>query len=281
MGWFVDKNECIRNSIIWCDSRAVETGDIAFKQLGYDYCSTHLLNAPGNFTASKLAWVKKHEPKVYERIKAVMLPGDFIALQLTGAITTTIPALSEGIFWDFKQQQIAEPLFQSLGIESSLIPEIRDVFSVHGVLKKESAVALNLLEGIPVTYKAGDQQNNALSLNVLQPGEVATTAGTSGVIYGVTDTLIHDKDFRINSFAHVNYTKTENRIGALLCINGAGIFNKWIKQITACNSYYELNELAATVEPGSNGLFMYPFGNGIERMLKNKVVGAQIEAIES
>jgi xylulokinase len=275
-----DNNECIRNSIIWCDSRAVDTGNKAFQQLGYDYCSTHLLNAPGNFTASKLAWVKKNEHQVYERIKAIMLPGDFIALQFTGSITTTISALSEGIFWDFKHQQIAEPLFESLGIDSSFIPEIKDVFSVHGLLQHNIAVELHLTAGIPVTYKAGDQPNNALSLNVLQPGEVAATAGTSGVIYGVTDSLIHDRKFRINSFAHVNYTKKENRIGALLCINGAGIFNKWIKQIAGCNSYSEMNELASTVEPGSNGLFMFPFGNGVERMLENKVVGAQIKAID-
>ena len=93
----------IRQAIIWCDSRAVETGEAGLKALGEAYCREHLLNAPGNFTASKLAWVREQEPFVFQRVHHFLLPGDFIALRLTGEVSTTASALSEGIFWDFQR----------------------------------------------------------------------------------------------------------------------------------------------------------------------------------
>ncbi len=269
-------NNSIRNSIIWCDSRAVETGEAAFNALGHEYCLQHLLNSPGNFTAAKLAWVKNNEPFVYNRVHQFMLPGDFIATKFSGNSTTTISALSEGIFWDFKDKKVSDALMKYYDFNSSLIPEIRPVFSEHGYLLKEVAELLGLKAGIPITYKAGDQPNNALALNVLEPGEVAATAGTSGVIYAVTDTLDYDPQSRVNSFAHVTYTGLLNRIGVLLCINGAGIFNRWIKQLAGDSvSYEKLNQLAASVPAGSDGLLALSFGNGAERVLNNQVPGAQ------
>lgn len=278
----VDKDQqVLRNSIIWCDSRAVATGERAFETIGRDKCLLHLLNSPGNFTASKLAWVKEHEPAVYEKIDKVMLPGDFIAMKLTGIITTSIEALSEGIFWDFKENSLSKDVFDCYGFSRSLIPEIRDVFSEHGRLMDKVASSLSLRTGIPVTYKAGDQPNNALSLNVLEPGEVAATAGTSGVIYGVSDQLAYDQESRINTFAHVNYTAEQRRLGVLLCINGTGILNRWVKSITGNQlSYQELNNRAAQVAPGSEGVVVMPFGNGAERILNNRVLNAQFLNID-
>jgi xylulokinase len=278
----IDKNkEVLRNSIIWCDSRAVEIGNNAFNVIGNDKCLLHLLNSPGNFTASKLAWVKEHEPELYSKIDKIMLPGDFIAMKLTGECTTSIAALSEGIFWDFRNNELSEDIFGYYGFDKSLIPPLRRVFDEHGKLSTEIASFLSLTAGIPVTYKAGDQPNNALSLNVLQPGEVAATAGTSGVIYGVSDQLTYDNKSRVNTFAHVNYTTEEKRLGVLLCINGTGILNRWVKNITGnTHSYEEINKAAATVEAGSNGLYMLPFGNGAERMLENKIVQSHIHGID-
>lgn len=278
----VDKQQqVLRNSIIWCDSRAVETGERAFEAIGRDKCLLHLLNSPGNFTASKLAWVKENEPALFEKIDKVMLPGDFIAMKLTGTITTSIAALSEGIFWDFKQNNLSEDVFSCYGFSRTLIPEIRDVFSEHGKVTATVAAALSLRPGIPVTYKAGDQPNNALSLNVLEPGEVAATAGTSGVIYGVSDQLTYDHESRINTFAHVNYTPEQRRLGVLLCINGTGILNRWVKQISGDQlSYTELNAKASSVAPGSEGVMVFPFGNGAERMLNNRVLNAQLLNID-
>lgn len=278
----VDKEQqVLRNSIIWCDSRAVEIGNKAFDAIGHEKCLSHLLNSPGNFTASKLAWVKQHEPEVFNRIDKIMLPGDFIAMKLTGEITTSISALSEGIFWDFKTQQLSDEVFNYYGFDKSVIPAIQDVFSNHGTVKKDIAAALSLSDTVTVTYKAGDQPNNALSLNVLEPGEVAATAGTSGVIYGVIDQLAYDPKSRVNTFAHVNHTATQNRLGVLLCINGTGILNRWIKNISGDNlSYSELNTAAAAVEPGSNGLVILPFGNGAERMFENKILNSDIKNID-
>jgi len=249
----VDKDQrVLRNSIIWCDSRSVEIGEKAFNEIGKKRSLSHLLNSPGNFTASKLAWVKQNEPAIYERIDKVLLPGDFIAAKLTGDVTTTMSALSEGVFWDFREHSISKDVLDYFDFSPLFFPDQQSVFSEHGKLKETVASRLSLTIGIPVTYKAGDQPNNALSLNVLQPGEVAATAGTSGVIYGVSDRLEYDPQSRINSFAHVNHEKNKNRIGVLLCINGAGIFNRWIKNMFgAQHSYETLNLEASNVSIGS------------------------------
>jgi len=278
----VDKDHVsLRNSIIWCDSRAVEIGKKALDELGEDYALSHLLNSPGNFTASKLAWVKQNEPEIYSQATKLMLPGDFIAMKLTGDITTSISALSEGIFWDFKENKISTAIMDYYGFDESVIPEIRPVFSAHGYISKSVADSLGLKPGIPVTYKAGDQPNNALSLNVTEPGEVAATAGTSGVIYGVTDHLLSDPQSRVNTFAHVNHTLEQQRLGVLLCINGTGSMNRWIKNLFGnAIDYNSMNNAAANISAGSEGLRILPFGNGAERMLGNKLVGVHLHHID-
>lgn len=278
----VDKGQnVLRDSIIWCDSRAVETGEEAFNTIGENTCSSCLLNSPGNFTASKLGWVKKKEPGIFAKIDKIMLPGDYIAMKLTGEITTTSSALSEGILFDFKKNEISKDVMNYFGFEDSLIPTIRPLFSSHGKLLPAIAAQLSLKENIPVTYKAGDQLNNALSLNVLKPGEVAATAGTSGVIYAVTDQLFSDKQSRVNAFAHVNHTATDKRLGVLLCINGTGIMNSWIKKMCGDGlTYKEMDAQSSNIKPGSEGLFVLPFGNGAERMLGNKIVDAHINNID-
>lgn len=278
----VDKEgNVLRPSIIWCDSRAVDTGNAALEAIGRGRALNHLLNSPGNFTASKLGWVKANEPGIYARTAKAMLPGDYIAYKLTGEITTSISALSEGIFWDFKENHLSEDVFNYFGFQTTLIPEVRPVFSEHGRLEKSVAATLGLPAGIPVTYKAGDQPNNALSLNVLNPGEVAATAGTSGVIYGVTDKLVFDVASRVNTFAHVNYLPDAKRLGVLLCINGTGILNRWIRdQIGNGLPYEAINREAASVAIGSEGVRILPFGNGAERMLENRLPGAQIHGLD-
>ncbi len=274
------EQEVLRDSIIWCDSRAVELGNRAFETIGKERALLHLLNSPGNFTASKLAWVKHNEPALYDKIDKIMLPGDFIAMKLTGDITTSISALSEGVFWDFQEHELSKDVFGYYGLDTQFIPPVKDVFTVHGQVSKAVAESLSLTPGIPVTYKAGDQPNNALSLNVLNPGEVAATAGTSGVIYAVSDQLTYDNESRVNSFAHVNHTDKQKRLGVLLNINGTGILNRWIKNITGDKlDYREMNEAAGRIAPGSEGVYMLPFGNGAERMLNNRTIGAHIHSL--
>ena len=277
----VDKDQkVLRNSIIWCDSRAVEIGEKAFADIGSETCLSHMLNSPGNFTASKLAWVKQNEPQVYQRINKIMLPGDYIAMKLTGEVTTSASALSEGIFFDFQFNGISKDITDYFGFSDKLFPVVKPVFSAHGRVTAEIALLLGFTEGIPVTYKAGDQPNNALSLNVLKPGEVAATAGTSGVIYGVSDQLTYDQQSRVNTFAHVNYTNDKKRLGVLLCINGTGSLYRWVKNtFGTLYTYQQMNELAAGAPTGSDGLRILPFGNGAERMLNNKQIGAHIQNI--
>jgi xylulokinase len=275
----VDKNhKVLRPSIIWCDSRAVEIGNKTYKGVGEGKCVNNLLNSPGNFTLSKLRWVKENEPALFDQIYKFLLPGDYIALKLTGAATTTISGLSEGIMWDFKQNQPAVWLFDYMEISSDLIPTIVPTFSNQGNLTKEAATEIGLMPGIPLLYRAGDQPNNALSLNVFQPGEIAATGGTSGVVYAITDSTETGESLRINNFAHVNYTKELPRIGKLLNINGAGIQYSWMKKNIALStdSYEDMNALASKVPVGSDGLRIIPFGNGAERMLNNQNKGASV-----
>lgn len=278
----VDKHKnVLRPSIIWCDSRAVPYGEKAFNALGSEKCLGHLLNSPGNFTASKLAWVKENEPALYEKIYKIMLPGDYIAMKMTDEISTTVSGLSEGMMWDFKENKLASFLLDYYGIDSAFIPEIKPTFSEQGKLSSKAAAELGLKEGTPVTYRGGDQPNNALSLNVLNPGEIAATAGTSGVVYGVNGTANYDPQSRVNSFAHVNHTTEQTRIGVLLCVNGTGILNSWVKRNIAPDgiSYNEMNDLAAKAPIGSAGLSVLPFGNGAERMLGNREINCSIRGL--
>lgn len=277
-----NKQKVLRPSIIWCDSRAVSIGNEAFKGIGKKQCLSHLLNSPGNFTASKLKWVKDHEPHIYEQIDKILLPGDYIAMKLTGAAKTTISGLSEGILWDFKEHQVANILLDYYKISPHLIPELTKTFEVQGKLHQTAAQTTGLKTGTPVSYRAGDQPNNSLSLGVFRPNEVAATGGTSGVVYGVVDEIIYDEQSRVNGFAHVNHSLEHPRLGLLLCINGAGIQYAWLKkQIAAADTTYtEMEEMISTIPIGSDGLRILPFGNGAERMLCNANTGAQINNLQ-
>ena len=278
----VDKDlKVLRPAIIWCDSRAVPYGQRAFEALGAERCLAHLLNSPGNFTAAKLAWVKENEPDVYGRIHKVMLPGDYIGMRLTGDVCTTVSGLSEGMFWDFKENRVAQFLLDYFGFDASLLPDVRPTFGEQGRLTSRAAAELGLKEGTPVAYRAGDQPNNALSLNVFNPGEIASTAGTSGVVYGVNGTVSYDPRSRVNTFAHVNHTAEQTRLGVLLCINGTGILNSWIKRNVAPDglSYADMNALAAQAPIGSAGVSILPFGNGAERVLQNRETGCSIHGV--
>ncbi len=278
----VDKNlELIRSSIIWCDSRAVEIGEMALGELGKERCLAHLLNSPGNFTASKLRWVIENEPEIFEKAYKIMLPGDYIAMKLTGELNTTISGLSEGIFWDFDKNSLAGFLLDHYGIPEQMIPDIVPTFSEQGRLTASVAGELGLLKGTPVSYRAGDQPNNAFSLNVLNPGEIAATAGTSGVVYGVSDEIKFDPESRVNTFAHVNHSPELNRLGVLLCINGVGIQYSWLKKYLTVReaNYPLLNDMAAKIPEGSEGIIILPFGNGAERMFNNREIGASIHKL--
>ena len=275
------EHKVLRPSIIWCDSRAVPYGEKAFERMGGEWCLQHLLNSPGNFTAAKLAWVKENEPGIYERIWKIMLPGDYVAMCLTGEACTTVSGLSEGIFWDFGENAVSRRLLDCFGFDGSVIPEIRPTFGIQGQLTREAAETLGLAEGTPVTYRAGDQPNNALSLGVLNPGEIASTAGTSGVVYGVIGSVAHDPLSRVNVFAHVNHSTLDPRLGVLLCINGTGILNAWMRRNVAPElSYEEINFVASEAPVGSEGISVMPFGNGAERMLCNRNAGCSFHGVD-
>ncbi|MEO9477057.1 MAG: FGGY family carbohydrate kinase [Cyclobacteriaceae bacterium] len=279
----VDKDQrVLRSSIIWCDSRAVGIGDAAFDGIGHQQCFEHLLNSPGNFTASKLRWVRENEPKLFDRVDKLMLPGDYIAMMLTGEVNTTIPSLSEGMIWDFISNKPSSDLFDYYGFDLSFVPEVKPTFSPQGEVNARASELLGLKPGIPVGYRAGDQPNNAMSLGVLEAGQVAGTGGTSGVVYGVSGKPIYDELSRVNSFAHVNYSAETPNVGVLLCLNGSGIQYRWINQQVADEgvSYFDMEKQMAKVPIGSDGLRMLPFGNGAERVLSNRDIGSHIQGLQ-
>ena len=269
----------LRKSIIWCDSRATSYGEKAFEKLGKGYCKDHLLNSPGNFTASKLAWVIENEPELYQKAYKLMLPGDFLAAKLSGIPQTTITGLSEGIFWDFKNDQASQALFDHYQIDQSLVPEVVDNFTVQATVSNVGAQATGLKEGTPITYRAGDQPNNAYTLGARKAGDVVATGGTSGVVYALTDQLSGNELTKVNTFAHVNYQPQQKMFGKLLNLNGAGIQYRWLHQFMGEVGYEKLNEMAQQAPIGSNGLQVFPFGNGAERMLDNKIVNGHISNI--
>lgn len=281
----VDKNlHPLRPSIIWCDSRAVKIGQDASEALGPAYCLEHFLNSPGNFTASKLKWVKEHEPAIFDRIHKIMLPGDYIAMRLSGEVVTTETGLSEGIFWDYAAGGISDKLLQYFGFDRKLLPDVVPVFGAQGKLTQQAASELGLRAGAVIAYRAGDQPNNAFSLNVLKPGETAATAGTSGVIYSVTEKNAYDSRSRVNTFIHVNNRPESRSNGVLLCVNGTGILNSWLRKNTGGEGggldYQKMNAMAAGVPVGSDGLGVLPFGNGAERILENRTVNASFYGLD-
>ena len=278
----VDKSlNVLRPAIIWCDSRSVDIGNEAFSEIGENSCLEHLLNSPGNFTASKLAWVKRYEPHLFEKVYKFMLPGDYIAMRLTGEVNTTVSGLSEGVFWDFKEDRISDMVLEYFGFNKDVIPLIVPTFGEQGHLTRDASSLLGLKAGIPVSYRAGDQPNNAFSLNVLNPGELAATAGTSGVVYGISEEQKYDSLSRVNTFAHVNHTSSQNRLGVLMCVNGTGILNSWLKKNIASTgiSYDDMNKMAEEVPVGSEGVVVLPFGNGAERILENRNIGSEITGL--
>lgn len=278
----VDKEQnVLRPSIIWCDSRAVPYGEKALKALGEERCLQHLLNQPGNFTAAKLAWVKENEPAIYNKVYKILLPGDYLAMKLSGEINTTVEGLSEGIFWDFREKKPAKFLLDYFGFSEDLLADTVPTFAVQSTVSAAAAAETGLKEGTPISYRAGDQPNNAVSLNVFNPGEIASTAGTSGVVYGVLGKVGYDPKSRVNTFAHVNYTPEQERLGVLLCINGTGILNAWIRRnvVPEGMGYSEMNDFAASVPIGSEGVSVIPFGNGAERVLENHETGCSIHGL--
>lgn len=278
----IDKNnQALRPAIIWCDSRAVQYGTTAFDNLGHSFCLEHFLNSPGNFTASKLKWVKEHEPEIYDKIVRILLPGDFIALKMTGEAVTTVSGLSEGILWDYKENGIAQSLLDFYGIGKNLLAPIVPTFGEQGRLQRSAAEALGISEGTPVSYRAGDQPNNAFSLQVMDPGEFAATAGTSGVLYGISNQPTFDSRSRVNPFVHVNHQPASQRYGILMCLNGTGILNSWLRrEFFQGESYETMNDGAALTPMGAEGIFCYPFGNGAERILENRNPGGHITGLD-
>ncbi len=267
-------DEVLRPAILWCDSRAVEIGERYFGEIGRDKCLAHLHQSPGNFTVSKLAWVRENEPDVYAKIDKVGLPGDYLAYRLSGEWQTTDGGLSEAAAWDFSKGEMANFLMGGMGLKASLWPNRVPILGLQCEVSRAAAAELGIPAGVPISYRAGDQPNNAFALGANAPGDVAASGGTSGVLYGVSEAPLADAQQRVNPFLHVTHRQDQPRIGVLMCLNGAGSQMAWLRRITGVD-YDQLNEQASSVSPGADGLTCLPFGMGAERILGNRTVGMQ------
>lgn len=253
----------VRPSIIWCDGRNIQESQILAESLGLDALENRLLNKPGTLTLAKLAWVAEHEPETLAKAHTFGLPGDFIAYKLTGEWSTTKSGYSEMVGWDFGASIPFEEGFRKAGWKLPL-PEARPNLEEGAPIQKVIAEKLGLPPSARVTYRAGDQPNNAFGLGVLQQGETAISAGTSGVLYGIGDSSpgLHEG---INRFLHVN-----SQIGVLMCLNGVGSALAFARRTWFQNQSYEaLSELASQANP-ENCPYFFPFGNGAERILSER-----------
>lgn len=272
----------LRPAIIWCDSRAIPLGEKAFQEIGEEKALKKLLNSPGNFTAAKLAWVKNNEPDIYNKIAFIGLPGDWLAARLTGQLNATVSGLSEGIFIDHSTGQISNDVLNAFSIDKNFIKQPGESFRRFGKVLPTWCDEFGFNADAEVCYVAGDQPNNAFSLSAINPGEVAINAGTSGVLYAVSETPVVDMQQRVNTFAHVTHTTNKPSFGVLACVNGTGIQYSWLRHMLANNgdlSFIDLNNLAKTAPPGCDGLHVFSFGNGAERILNNRNIGASFTNI--
>lgn len=273
----------VRPAIIWCDSRAGQIGAEAERALGTAWCLEHLLNTPGNFTAVKLAWVRRYEPELFAQARHALLPGDYIAVQLTGEPATTDCGLSEMALWHATEGRLAHEVLDALALDAALLPPRVPVAGEQGKLTPQAAAQLGLPAGIPLAYRCGDQPNNALALGALDPGEAAATAGTSGVVFAVTDNPLADPRQRVNTFLHVNHSPQQPHYGVLLCLSGAACSYRWLRAtlgLAQPPSYSVLNALAEQTPPGADGLCFLPFGNGAERMFGGRSLSAALQQLD-
>ena len=245
----------LRPALIWCDQRTAEeaaelTQQIGPQQLIYLTCNPALTN----FTLTKLLWVRKHEPRLYEKFRMLQLPKDYVRFRLTGQYAMDMADASGTLLLDVANRRWSEQMVAATKVNSSALPKLFESCQVCAEVSQKGAEATGLAPGTPVVAGAGDQAAGAVGLGVVASGAVHATIGTSGVGFASTDRPCIDPRGRLHTFCHA----VPDRWHVMGVTQAAGLSLRWFRDQFG-GAYDALTSEAANVPPGCDGLMWAPY----------------------
>jgi xylulokinase len=255
-----EQGEVLRPAILWNDQRTGEQCDEIRARLGKE----RLIRITGNdaltgFTAPKILWVQQNEPDVYGKARHVLLPKDYIRYKLTGEYATDRAGGAGTILFDLKTRTWSEEVLAALEIPADWLPPTYEGPDVTGRVSAEAAAITNLAEGTPVVGGGGDQAAQAVGVGAVQPGIIALTLGTSGVVFATTEAPLIQPEGRLHAFCHAVPGRW-HFMGVMLSAAGS---LQWYRDTLA--PQVDFDDLVSEVEgvsPGSEGLFFLPYLTG-------------------
>lgn len=250
----------VRNTIIWADQRSSQAIERIYETVPREEYESVTLNALSTgFLVSSLVWVRDQEPENYERIHKVMLPKDYIRFRMCGELGTDMSDASSAVIFDTASRQWAWNLIRRIGLKESFFVPCHESSEIAGTVSKMCAQETGLPEGVPIVYGGGDTLVQALGNGMTRPGMAISNIGTASQLVTVSECPIYDKDFRTNTFCHV-----DGRRWLLMGANlSGGVSLKWLKNnVLNMESYDTMTELAEQSSPGSDGLFFLPYLSG-------------------
>ncbi|WP_346353824.1 xylulokinase [Azotosporobacter soli] len=254
-----EHNKVLMPALLWCDQRTRAESDWINETVGFE----HLKEWTGNksftgFTASKLLWVKAEQPEIYEKIRHILLPKDYIRLQLTGEYATDMSDASGTLLFDVAKREWSVDMLEKLGIDKAWLPRCYESTAVTGKLSLKAAAVTGLRAGTPVVGGAGDQECGAVANGAVVPGILSVALGNSGVVFACQDRYAADPELRLHSFCAANgkWHVMGVMLSAVSCIKW------WSDNICRCKSIDEYEDLlgeAEVIAPGSGGVLFLPY----------------------
>ncbi len=253
-------DEVLRPAILWNDQRTGAECDLIREIVGPE----RLVAITGNdaltgFTAPKLVWVRDHEPEIWGRVAHVLLPKDYVRLRLTGGHAMDKADGSGTMLFDLAARDWSGEVLDALRIDPAWMPPTFEGPEVTGTLTAEAAAATGLRSGTPVVAGGGDQAANAVGVGAVEPGVVALSLGTSGVVFATTDRPLFEARGRVHAFCHA----VPGRWHMMSVMLSAAGSLRWFRDAVAPGTEYDdLVAPAAEVPAGSEGLLFLPYLTG-------------------
>jgi xylulokinase len=261
----------IRPALLWNDQRtAAECREIEERAGGREALIRLVANpALTGFTAPKLLWVRKHEPRHWDQVRQVLLPKDYIRCRLTGTFATEVSDASGTLLLDVAHRRWSRELLDKLGLDPALLPPCFESQEVSAAVSELGAGATGLRAGTPVVGGGGDQPAGAVGNGIVRQGVVSATMGTSGVVFAHADQLGFDPLGRLQRGCHA-VPGAWHVMGVVLAAGGSF---QWFRnelgkaEVAAAKArgedpYYLLTAEAALAGPGAEGLFFLPYMTG-------------------
>jgi xylulokinase len=252
-----EANAVIRPALIWCDQRSQAQVDAINQTIGKEAVLAAIANPVlTGFTLPKLLWVRDHEPAFYARVRKMLLPKDYVRLQLTGEFATDVSDASGTALFDVVRRRWSYELAGRLGVERSMLPAAFESSAVTGKVSQAAAPATGLAAGTPVVAGGGDQAASAVGNGIVDAGIVSCTLGTSGVVFAHMPAPAYDSLGRVHTFCHA----VAGAWHVMGVTQGAGLSFEWFRNQLAPGAGYDaLTAEAATAPPGSRGLYWLPY----------------------